>query len=161
MTQDEYDAIKASSPAQSFKGAVRAYWVQRPCGCGGCGGSAYEKAKALRLDGGGMLRDFDPLLWVGGSSGASLPEGTRVSIDVPAGAMPPFNYFCGEPMKFQAAPDDGVLWCDEHERPSAEAPEEIRCDEENPCCRRAGEYNGFGSDGPLAFNCPKDCPCHD
>lgn len=29
------------------------------------------------------------------------------------------------------------------------------------CCPRAGEYNGFGSDGPLKFKCPKGCPCHD
>jgi hypothetical protein len=29
------------------------------------------------------------------------------------------------------------------------------------CCDRAGEYNGFGSDGPLAFTCPKHCSCHD
>jgi hypothetical protein len=29
------------------------------------------------------------------------------------------------------------------------------------CCDRAGEYNGFGSDGPLLFECPKHCSCHD
>lgn len=29
------------------------------------------------------------------------------------------------------------------------------------CCGRAGEYNGFGSDGPLAFRCPGSCSCHD
>lgn len=29
------------------------------------------------------------------------------------------------------------------------------------CCDRAGEYNGFGSDGPTSFTCPKGCPCHD
>jgi len=29
------------------------------------------------------------------------------------------------------------------------------------CCGRAGEYNGFGSDGSLTFTCPKSCPCHD
>ena len=29
------------------------------------------------------------------------------------------------------------------------------------CCPRAGEYNGFGSDGPLKFHCPKSCSCHD
>jgi topoisomerase IA-like protein len=33
--------------------------------------------------------------------------------------------------------------------------------EGEPCCARAGEYNGFGSDGPLAFVCPSSCPCHD
>lgn len=32
-----------------------------------------------------------------------------------------------------------------------------RCD----CCDRGDEYNGFGSDGPLLFVCPKSCPCHD
>jgi len=34
------------------------------------------------------------------------------------------------------------------------------CTEDNPCCERRGEYNGFGS-GPLKFLCPKHCPCHD
>ena len=29
------------------------------------------------------------------------------------------------------------------------------------CCDRAGEYNGFGSDGPLLFRCPQGCGCHD
>jgi len=29
------------------------------------------------------------------------------------------------------------------------------------CCDRAGEYNGFGSDGPLEFHCPESCSCHD
>ena len=31
----------------------------------------------------------------------------------------------------------------------------------NPCCDRPGVYNGFGSDGPLSFTCPKHCSCHD
>ena len=30
-----------------------------------------------------------------------------------------------------------------------------------PCCGRAGEYNGYGSDGPTIFTCPKNCGCHD
>lgn len=30
-----------------------------------------------------------------------------------------------------------------------------------PCCTRHGEYNGYGSDGPLLFHCPKGCSCHD
>jgi hypothetical protein len=30
-----------------------------------------------------------------------------------------------------------------------------------PCCERAGQYNGFGSDGPLLFWCPASCRCHD
>ncbi len=29
-----------------------------------------------------------------------------------------------------------------------------------PCCERAGEYNGFAS-GPVIFTCPKGCSCHD
>ena len=29
------------------------------------------------------------------------------------------------------------------------------------CCERGDEYNGFGSDGPRLFTCPKSCPCHD
>ena len=28
------------------------------------------------------------------------------------------------------------------------------------CCDRAGEYNGFAS-GPIFFECPESCPCHD
>lgn len=31
-----------------------------------------------------------------------------------------------------------------------------RCD----CCDRGGEYNGFSS-GPLDFECPHNCSCHD
>lgn len=34
------------------------------------------------------------------------------------------------------------------------------CTEENPCCERRGEYNGFGS-GPTIFTCPNHCSCHD
>ncbi len=34
------------------------------------------------------------------------------------------------------------------------------CSEENPCCDRRDEYNGFAS-GPLSFVCPKHCSCHD
>lgn len=30
-----------------------------------------------------------------------------------------------------------------------------------PCCPRAEEYNGFGSDGPRLFVCPQNCSCHD
>lgn len=29
------------------------------------------------------------------------------------------------------------------------------------CCERAGEYNGYGSDGPTTFTCPTSCSCHD
>ena len=29
------------------------------------------------------------------------------------------------------------------------------------CCARAGEYNGYGSDGPTTFTCPAGCSCHD
>lgn len=29
------------------------------------------------------------------------------------------------------------------------------------CCDRAGEYNGYGSDGPTLFTCPNHCGCHD
>ncbi|MDD5045156.1 MAG: hypothetical protein PHG51_06430 [Candidatus Omnitrophica bacterium] len=35
------------------------------------------------------------------------------------------------------------------------------CTPENPCCESRGVYNGFGSDGPLMFVCPKGCHCHD
>ena len=36
----------------------------------------------------------------------------------------------------------------------------VDCTEENPCCDRRNEYNGFAS-GPLSFICPKHCSCHD
>jgi len=39
-------------------------------------------------------------------------------------------------------------------------PFKLACTEENPCCDRRGEYNGFSS-GPLSFACPKHCSCHD
>jgi hypothetical protein len=29
------------------------------------------------------------------------------------------------------------------------------------CCARGDEYNGFNSDGPHLFDCPKGCACHD
>ena len=35
-----------------------------------------------------------------------------------------------------------------------------KCTEENPCCDRRNEYNGFAS-GPTIFECPKHCSCHD
>jgi hypothetical protein len=53
------------------------------------------------------------------------------------------------------------------DRLKAEVATEIeRCQGHDPkgsyrCCDRAGEYNGFGSDGPLEFTCPKHCSCHD
>lgn len=109
MTQEEYDAVKAASPAQSFSGTIEAYWCpvfRAPTHC-------HERRKALRLDGGGML-EFDLKLRVGESSCASLQEGARVSIEIPAGTMPPFNYFCEHPMSFRALPDSDVLWCREH-----------------------------------------------
>lgn len=37
----------------------------------------------------------------------------------------------------------------------------VICDAARPCCDRRGEYNGFGSDGPRLFECPRSCPCHD
>ncbi len=45
--------------------------------------------------------------------------------------------------------------------PQEEAREFVECTEENPCCGRRNEYNGFGSDGSLKFTCPKHCSCHD
>ena len=109
MTQDEYDAVKAASPAQSFSGTIEAYW------CPGFHAPTHyhERRKALRLDGGGML-EFDLKLRVGDASCAPLQEGTKVSIEVPVGTTPPLNCFCEHPMSFRALPDDDVLWCREH-----------------------------------------------
>lgn len=115
MTQEEYDAIKAASPAQSFSGTIQAYWQPMHC----TPTHYHERRMALRLEGGGMFH-FDMSLWVGGSSGAKLPEGTRITIDVPAGSRGPFNYFCDKAIEFKPQSDEGVLWCKEHpEAPKA------------------------------------------
>ena len=42
-----------------------------------------------------------------------------------------------------------------------ECPGHDRGGQGEKCCERAGEYNGFGSDGPTKFTCPKHCSCHD
>lgn len=39
--------------------------------------------------------------------------------------------------------------------------EAAKCSATNPCCDRRDEYNGYGSDGPRLFTCPKHCGCHD
>lgn len=44
-------------------------------------------------------------------------------------------------------------WC-------AECPGHGRGGKAEPCCERAGEYNGYDS-GPTVFDCPKHCSCHD
>lgn len=61
----------------------------------------------------------------------------------------------------------------EAERRRHRPPSEVCCGHNSPwnknpnlytgpaCCDRAGEYNGYGSDGPLLFRCPKGCSCHD
>ena len=48
----------------------------------------------------------------------------------------------------------GCRWCQE-------CPGYDRGGKAPPCCDRAGQYNGYGSDGPLLFECPKHCSCHD
>lgn len=35
------------------------------------------------------------------------------------------------------------------------------CSEASPCCDKRDQYNGYGSDAPTSFTCPKSCPCHD
>lgn len=35
----------------------------------------------------------------------------------------------------------------------------LKCSDANPCCDRAGEYDGYAS-GAAAFTCPKSCLCH-
>lgn len=46
-------------------------------------------------------------------------------------------------------------------KPALECPGHERGGMLAPCCDRAGEYNGYGSDGPRTFTCPKGCSCHD
>lgn len=45
--------------------------------------------------------------------------------------------------------------------PATECPGHGRGGTGLACCDRAGEYNGFGSDGPTIFRCPNGCSCHD
>lgn len=47
------------------------------------------------------------------------------------------------------------------QRLTLECPGHGRVKDGLPCCGRAGEYNGFGSDGPTSFTCPSGCSCHD
>lgn len=65
MTQEEYDAIRAASPAQFISGTIRAYW--HPMYCPPT--HYHERRMALRLDGGGMF-GFDVSLNIGGACGA-------------------------------------------------------------------------------------------
>jgi hypothetical protein len=46
-------------------------------------------------------------------------------------------------------PDHNVYKCDDG-----------LCTEDQPCCERRSEYNGYHS-GSLRFTCPKHCMCHD
>jgi hypothetical protein len=46
-------------------------------------------------------------------------------------------------------------------RPLPECPGHGRGGTAEPCCGRAGVYNGYGSDGPPLFHCPASCSCHD
>jgi hypothetical protein len=52
-------------------------------------------------------------------------------------------------------------WIETASRERAECPGHGRGGRKEACCERAGEYNGFGSDGPLLFRCPNGCGCHD
>ena len=54
---------------------------------------------------------------------------------------------------------DMIHMAGKEEWKSRNMPSEL-CSEENPCCDRRNEYNGFAS-GPLSFVCPKHCSCHD
>lgn len=112
ISQEKYDAIKDASPAQSFSGTIQSCW--QPMFCDPT--HYHEKKMALRLDNGGMFF-FDITLAVSKVCGAKLPEGTRITITVPAGSMGPFNRFNDKPMRFQPHEDDGILWCTEHPDP--------------------------------------------
>lgn len=64
---------------------------------------------------------------------------------------------CGKPW------NDHTADCSRHEFRPSDPAECVGKDRggSGKCCDRAGEYNGFGSDGPLAFVCPNGCDCHD
>ncbi len=52
------------------------------------------------------------------------------------------------------------IWFDPQRSPLAHVEAAEKCTDENPCCERRGEYNGYHS-GSLLFECPKHCSCHD
>jgi hypothetical protein len=73
---------------------------------------------------------------------------------------------CRSGREFQRARDEGAFPVNCYAiNPSNDFPYECpghgRGGTKAACCSRAGEYNGFASDGPLSFICPKQCSCHD
>lgn len=112
MSQEQYDAIKASSPGYRFEGTIETYWSPMYCSPT----HYHEKKKALKLNDGRFFASFDPKLPVGENSCCGLPEGTKIVIDIPPGSMSPFNYFVNEAMKIEPC-DAKILWCKEHPEP--------------------------------------------
>ena len=103
MSDEEYEAIKASSEAIHISGVVRRYWRGMRCG------STHYSVSALALscdDGGSFSLGHDSVY---------LPEGTRVTIDIPAGARRPPNRFCPWPIKIRKGCE--LRWCDEFKKP--------------------------------------------
>lgn len=73
---------------------------------------------------------------------------------------------CRSGREFQRARDEGAfpVVCyaiDPTNDWPYECPGHGRGGTKSPCCARAGQYNGYGSDGPTLFECPQHCGCHD
>lgn len=73
------------------------------------------------------------------------------------------GYFIGGSRNRRIPRASLISFCREHGLPTKEleCPGHERGGQGEPCCERAGEYNGFGSDGPTTFTCPHSCSCHD
>lgn len=95
MSNQEYDALQKSSPSYRFEGVVRT----------GVDSTLGIKRTVLKTKD-GIISDFDRLeLSIDGNHYSSLPVGTKVTIEIPEGITPPFNYYFDKAMKFVVEPD--------------------------------------------------------
>ena len=114
VTDEEYEEIKKNSPGRIIEGTIEEYW--QPMYCSPTHYSIVKRA--LKTKEGWC--PFDVSLPVGPASGAHLPVGTKIKIEISPGITPPFNRFCEESIKFVLYKDKGVLWLKEHsERPES------------------------------------------
>lgn len=81
--------------------------------------------------------------------GCTLASVVGPAGDVTVGVPQPIR--CAALVEIRWHPCAGPLECPGHGRGGTA----------EPCCDRAGRYNGYGSDGPRLFRCPKQCSCHD
>lgn len=102
MSNQEYDALRISSPSCRFEGVVRT----------GVDSILGIKTIVLKTKD-GMISYFDRLeLNIDGNHYSSLPVGTKVTIEIPEGITPPFNYYFDKAMKFVVEPDGHMKYDD-------------------------------------------------